>query len=89
VVSMRPPKWIWHKNQFKVTVSQDFDTCFAHGFKFAEKFDLEITKIGFLGVNETAEAHFFCWSSPLTFTFSSNYKYVMFQHVFVFAIVSL
>jgi hypothetical protein len=35
-------------------------------------------------------ADFICWSSPLTFTFSSNYKYVMFPVcIFVFAIVSL
>jgi hypothetical protein len=54
---------------------------FAYGFEFAEKFDSEIDKIGFRGVNQTAEADFFSWSSPLTFMFSSNYKYVMFQYV--------
>jgi hypothetical protein len=32
---------------------------FAYGFEFAEKFNLEIAKIGFRGLNETAEADFF------------------------------
>jgi hypothetical protein len=43
----------------------------------------EIATIGFRGVIETAESDFFCWSSPLTFTFSSNYKYVMFTYVII------
>jgi hypothetical protein len=30
---------------------------------------------------------FFCQSSPLIFTFSSNYMYVMFTYVFLFAMV--
>jgi hypothetical protein len=42
-------------------------TCFLKGqyheiflFEFAYKIYSEIAKIGFLGVNETAEADFFC-----------------------------
>jgi hypothetical protein len=31
---------------------------FAYGLEFAEKIDSEIAKIGFRGVNETAEAEF-------------------------------
>jgi hypothetical protein len=59
---------------------------FTYGFEFAEKFDLEMAKIG--GLNETAKADFFCWSSPFIFTFSSNYKYVMFTYANDFALVS-
>jgi hypothetical protein len=33
---------------------------FEYGFKFAEKIELEIVKIGFRGLIETAEADFFC-----------------------------
>jgi hypothetical protein len=31
----------------------------------------------------------FCQSSPLIFMFSSNYRYLMFNHVVIFAMVSL
>jgi hypothetical protein len=34
-------------------------------------------------------ATYFDKSSPLIFTFSSNYMYVMFIYVFIFAMVSL
>jgi hypothetical protein len=49
----------------------------------------EIVKIGSHSLNETAGSKFFCQSSPLILTFSSNYRYVMFRYVFVFAIVFL
>jgi hypothetical protein len=38
---------------------------FAYGFVFAEKIDSEIAKIGFRGLNETAETKICCQSSPL------------------------
>jgi hypothetical protein len=62
---------------------------FAYYFEFTKKFDSEIAKIGFRGVNETAEDDIFGCSSTLTFRFSRKYKYVMFTYVFVFAIVSI
>jgi hypothetical protein len=49
----------------------------------------EIAKIGFRGLNETAETEIFCQSSPLIVTFSSNYRYAMFKYVLVFTMVSL
>jgi hypothetical protein len=36
------------------------------------------------GVNDTVGSDCFCQSSPLIFTFSSNYMYVMFTYVFLF-----
>jgi hypothetical protein len=72
--SINPPRALIHRlNPFRIWLR------IRREIRFGNR------QIGFHGVKETVE--FFAGSSPLTFTFSSNYNYVM--YVFVIAIVSL